>query len=345
MTQASHLQLYQSGSTLHISGTLAPAAVSSGTCQDKLDKILDIVTETRALVGLHNHLSLAALWAPFSMPKRSINSASLAALCDTDFKHKVAEAMGAPEDVCMVLNKQLPQQFVCGGHIIPILQAAMLKDLLHLPGINHTRNGIIWCIALQVAYTHGAFGLGVDDSNEFFFVLLDRNWECLQLKDFGCPKHVPTSEQEMRDLASYQAQLGDITYGQLQGVKLTFPSSMRPSTRCCLVSAELHLQRAKAGEVLLDSADLKLLQPDRMSRFDAREMTLNWLAASEGPLAKVPSEAPSTLHSGTLACKSATSVAKSSPAASERSVSRSSSVSTVRGKEASAAASKALAGL
>lgn len=94
----------------------------TGTCQDKLDKILDIVTETRALVGLHNHLSLAALWAPFSMPKRSINSASLAALCDTDFKHKVAEAMGAPEDVCMVLNKQLPQQFVCGGHIIPILQ-------------------------------------------------------------------------------------------------------------------------------------------------------------------------------------------------------------------------------
>ena len=28
--------------------------------------------------------------------------------------------MGAPEDGCMVLNKQLPPSFVCGGHFVPV---------------------------------------------------------------------------------------------------------------------------------------------------------------------------------------------------------------------------------
>ncbi len=94
----------------------------TGKPQDKMDNILDIVTATKALVGLQNHFSHAALWAPFSKPKKSVGSASLAALRDSEFKHNVAEAMGAPEDVCMVLNKQLPRQFICGGHIIPVSQ-------------------------------------------------------------------------------------------------------------------------------------------------------------------------------------------------------------------------------
>ena len=92
--------------------------------QDKteLHKILDIVTNTQALVGLQNHFSHVALWAPLSKPKKSVGSASLAALRDSDFKHKVAEAMGAPEDMCMVLNKRLPWRFICGGHIVPVSQ-------------------------------------------------------------------------------------------------------------------------------------------------------------------------------------------------------------------------------
>ncbi len=85
-----------------------------------MDNILDIVTATQALVALQNQFSRAALWAPFSKPIKSAGSASLAALCDSDFKHRVAEAMGAPEDVCMVLNKQLPRQYICEGHIIPV---------------------------------------------------------------------------------------------------------------------------------------------------------------------------------------------------------------------------------
>jgi len=60
--------------------------------------------------------------------------------------------------------------------------------------------------------------------------------------------------QERNDLARNQAQLGDSTHGQLQGVKSTFPSSMRPSTQCCLVSAQVHLERAKSGELLIDTA-------------------------------------------------------------------------------------------
>ena len=87
-----------------------------------MDDILEKVTAIQALVGIQTHFSHAALWAPFSKPKKSVGSASLAALRDSGFKHNVAEAMGAPEDVCMVLNKQLPRHFICGGHIIPVSQ-------------------------------------------------------------------------------------------------------------------------------------------------------------------------------------------------------------------------------
>ena len=45
--------------------------------------------------------------------------ATLAAtLCDTQFEHKVAETMGAHEDVCMVLDIQLPHLFISGGHTV-----------------------------------------------------------------------------------------------------------------------------------------------------------------------------------------------------------------------------------
>lgn len=74
------------------------------------------------------------------------------------------------------------------------LQAASLKDLFHLPGINHTRNGIIWCAALEIAYTAGAFALGVNDNSEYSLVLLDKSWESMQLREFGCPKTPTTIE-------------------------------------------------------------------------------------------------------------------------------------------------------
>lgn len=133
--------------------------------------------------------------------------------------------------------------------------------------------------------------------------------------------------QGQKDLALYKAQLGDITYGQLQGAKLTFPSSMRPSTQCCLMSAQLHLERARAGELLLDSAEVELLQFDRMSQFDARNRVLAWLEAAMVPAPRMPADAP---HCGDVACTSATSTA-----ASERSGSRRSSVSSARSKEVS----------
>ena len=89
---------------------------------EKIHDVLNIVTTTKALVDLQSHFTHAALWAPFSLPRKSVGSASLAAIRDIDFKKRVAEAMGAPEDVCMVLNKQLPPSFVCGGHIVPVSQ-------------------------------------------------------------------------------------------------------------------------------------------------------------------------------------------------------------------------------
>lgn len=117
---------------------------------------------------------------------------------------------------------------------------------------------------------------------------------------------------------------------------------MRPSTQCCLVSAGLHLGRARAGELLLVSADVELLRSDRMSQFDERDKVLAWLEATVFPAVKMPADAP---HSGDVACTPATTLSNSSTAASERSGSKRSSVSSVRSKEASAAASKALKGL
>ena len=74
-----------------------------------------------------------------------------------------------------------------------------------------------------------------------------------------------------------------------------------------------------------------------MLQSDPREMTLKWLAASVNLVAQVPADAPSILRSNSLACKSATSMAKGSKAASERSVSRSCSVSNATSGEAFAA--------
>lgn len=102
------------------------------------------------------------------------------------------------------------------------------------------------------------------------------------------------------------------------------------------MSAGLHLGRARAGELLLNSADVELLRSDRMSQFDERDKVLAWLEATVFPAAKMPADAP---------CMPATTLSNSSTAASERSGSKGSSVSSVRSNEAPAAASKALKGL
>lgn len=90
--------------------------------QKQLDEILDTLIALKAVAGVQSHLSHAALWAPFPPPKKSVGSASLAAMRDTNFRKHVAEAMGAPEDICMVLNKRLPPSYVCGGRIVPVKQ-------------------------------------------------------------------------------------------------------------------------------------------------------------------------------------------------------------------------------
>ncbi len=43
----------------------------------------------KVLVGIQNHFTSAALWAPFSEPKKTASSASLAALRDSDFNHQL----------------------------------------------------------------------------------------------------------------------------------------------------------------------------------------------------------------------------------------------------------------
>lgn len=67
--------------------------------QQKMDDILDTVTAIKAVVGIQSYLTHAAPWAPCLQPKKSAGSASLAAMCDSDFKKHIAEAMGAREDV------------------------------------------------------------------------------------------------------------------------------------------------------------------------------------------------------------------------------------------------------
>ena len=44
---------------------------------------------------------------------------------------------------------------------------------------------MIWCDAIQKAYTHGALAIGVDDTPNFYLILIDTNWAPLKLKEFA----------------------------------------------------------------------------------------------------------------------------------------------------------------
>ena len=100
---------------------------------------MDIETATKALVGFQNHFPHGVLWAPFSKPKKSVGSASLTALLDSEFKHN-AEAMSAPEDVRTVLNKQLPWHSYVGA--IPYLFHRYSKKCTHLS------NSLLTCVTV-----------------------------------------------------------------------------------------------------------------------------------------------------------------------------------------------------
>jgi len=90
------------------------------------------------------------------------------------------------------------------------LQAKISKDLLHLPGFNHPRNGIIWCAALEIAYTDGAFGLGVDDSNDHFFCASGQRLGMHAAEKISdVPKGASTSEQ-VTPRASFQYGVIDL---------------------------------------------------------------------------------------------------------------------------------------
>ena len=62
---------------------------------------------------------------------------------------------------------------------------ALLAPMLQLSSINDVRNGIIWCDVLEKAYTQGAFAIGVDTTGDYCFVLLDKHWAAIKLRDFA----------------------------------------------------------------------------------------------------------------------------------------------------------------
>ena len=95
---------------------------------------------------------------------------------------------------------------------------------------------------------------------------------------------------------AYLTALGEMTYADLQGTKLTLSTEMCPATRCCLFMGCLYLGRARALEVLDGGADVDLLKLERLSLFGERESTLDWLADPDFPVvfAGVPGATPNS---------------------------------------------------
>ena len=55
--------------------------------------------------------------------------------------------------------------------------------LLSLAGISDSSNGIIWCHCFEIAWSHCAVGIGVDDKGRLVFMVLDKRWTDRKLVD------------------------------------------------------------------------------------------------------------------------------------------------------------------
>ncbi|KAK9817723.1 hypothetical protein WJX72_001236 [[Myrmecia] bisecta] len=176
-------------------------------------------------------------------------------------------------------DKTVPLAANAGGHIVGIEHAALLKERLKLASINHARNGVIWSLVFEFVYTHGIIALGVDDAGDIRYVLLDSNWEHVKLEDVASQ----LLRKDPATLNTFLPIIKDKTFGDFQGCKLHLPGAIRPYTRACLTMGDQWLKRAKAYEVLLDSAPVDYLKLERMSAFDDREATLDWLSGVSLP--------------------------------------------------------------
>ena len=108
--------------------------------------------------------------------------------------------------------------------------------------------------------------------------VLNKEWESKSL----------ASETKSTDPHDH-AILGNFTYGDLQNRQLSFPGTPnRPSKRCLLFMGRLKLDLAREQQVLSPTADLSMLDADRMSEWSGKRGVIAWLQDA-APLAS-PSE-------------------------------------------------------
>lgn len=97
-----------------------------------------------------------------------------------------------------------------------------------------------------------------------------------------------------------------------------------PSIACCLVIAQLSLDRAQAGELLLDTANIDLLSLHCIPEFATRELTFDWLTSSVIPLSHVRANGGTMSHFSDPASTTTSSKGKRSETSSGEMVSRAS---------------------
>ena len=78
------------------------------------------------LLQLQTSMMLPILMPPLKHSKKSAGSTSVVSQRDAHLRREVAAHLNVPEDVCMVLGTQLPEEVVCGGHIVPANLAVRL---------------------------------------------------------------------------------------------------------------------------------------------------------------------------------------------------------------------------
>lgn len=138
--------------------------------------------------------------------------------------------------LCMVTGALCDWHDVVAGHIIPRKAADDARSDVRIDDINNPRNGLLWCRALEAAWSRGLFCFAYAAADTFKFKLLDNAYFNKRVQDF------PVGSKQLKQ--STKAALGQLTWGHLHtSAVITFQPGIagRPYRRALSLMAKVML--------------------------------------------------------------------------------------------------------